>query len=68
MRSFYIAKGIISNLLDKTMMENNIKKECMTESLCFTATIGITLQINYTLIKKRLIMSYGISHPLSAIF
>jgi len=34
-------------------MENNTQKEYyMTGSLCWTAEIGTTLQINYTLIKK----------------
>ena len=61
MRSYCIAQGTISSILDirdhgmdhdgRWYKKGNVYI-CMTGSLCCTAEIGTTLQINYTLIKK----------------
>lgn len=52
----------LSSLLGQTMMGDNIKRECIsiyvTGPLCCRAEIGITLQINYTLIKKSSLSSF----------
>lgn len=48
----------ILGLYSISVMEENIKKamsvECITESLCCTAEIGTTLQINYTSVKNKI--------------
>ena len=54
MRSYCTAQRTLSKLLGETVKEEG---ECIyihvTESLCCTAEIATTLQINYSLIKKK---------------
>ena len=52
MQSYCTAQGTIVNLLERTMMENNVKNNayrCMIGSRCCTAEIGTILEINYSL-------------------